>query len=155
MTEICTLKLVSSRPVRKVDVKLARRKKLSSKLQEQLAMARSMKAGERYEVIVSKRIRDQETDEHREVKLTKKLRSWWWTAVDGKTCLTIRYGARPLELVKGRNAIEIDGIDGVISSLEIVQKAVLNGELDEQIQTLAVKGKVQSGKTRAILTLRK
>lgn len=155
MTGISSLKLVSSTPVRSVDPKLARRKKLCKKLLEQLEMARGMKAGERYEVIVSKRVRDAETGEHREVRLPKKIKAWWWTAEDGKTCLTLRYGAKPLELVKGRNAIEADGIDGVIASLEVVQKAVLAGELDEQIQALAARGRSQPQTSRATLTLRK
>lgn len=155
MTGISSLKLVSSTPVRSVDPKLARRKKLCKKLLEQLEMARSMKAGERFEVIVSKRVRDPETDELREVKLPKKLRPWWWTAEDGKTYLTLRYGARTLELVKGRNAIEADGLDGVISSLEVVQKAVLVGELDEQIQILVTRTRSLQQSSRPTLTLRK
>ena len=153
MTGICSLKLISSTPVRSIDSKLARRKKLSKRLLEQLEMARSIKKGENHEVIFSKRVRDTETGELIEVNLPKKIKPWWWTSDDGKTCLTLRYGARPIELVKGRNTIEAVGIDGVISSLVVVHRALMAGELDEQIDSLLTRSRVLPA--RPTLTLRK
>jgi len=155
MTGLSTLKLVSSQPVRKSSLREIRRQKLCKKLLEQMEMARCIKDGGNYEVIVTKRVRDEETGESREVQQPKRIKPWWWTAEDGKTCLTIRYGAKPLELAKGRNAIETDSIDGVISTLGIIKSAVEAGELDAQIEGLASKDQGMNQPGRATLSLRK
>ena len=69
MTGLSTLKLVSSQPVRKSSPREIRRQKLCKKLLEQLEMARCIKAGGSYEVIVTKRVRDEETGVARAGKL--------------------------------------------------------------------------------------
>lgn len=155
MTGLNSLKLITSKPIRKSSPKEIRRQKLCKKLAEQLEMARCMQAGGTYEVIVIKQVRDEETGETREVQQPKRIKPWWWTAEDGKTCLTVRYGAKPLELVKGRNAIETDGIEGVIASLEIVRAAIEAGELDALIEGLVSKEKPVAQPGRTTLSLRK
>ncbi len=155
MTGLNSLKLVSSKPAPKSNPREIRRQKLCKKLAEQLEMARCMKAGGVHEVIVKKRERDQETGETCETQRTKNLKPWWWMASDGKTHLTVRYGAKPLELAKGRNAIETDGIDGVIRTFEIIKTAVQSGELDLQIEGLTAKTMHSQQIERETLTLKK
>jgi hypothetical protein len=58
-------------------------------------------------------------------------------------CLTVRYGARTLEVVEGKNAIETENIAGVITTLEVLRTAVDAGELDARIE--AVSGLVKAG----------
>jgi len=91
----------------------------------------------------------------KEIQHPKKIKPWWWTSVDGRTCLTVRYGVKTLELVNGRNAVETDGIDGVISTLEVVQKAAQAGELDLQIEALVSKSLDAPKPARHTLSLRK
>jgi hypothetical protein len=55
----------------------------------------------------------------------------------GKLCITVRYGARVLEVIEGRNAIEADNIAGVISTLEVLRTAVEAGELDARIDSVS------------------
>ena len=155
MTGLNALKLVSSKPTPKSNPREIRRQKLCKKLAEQLEMARCMKAGGVYEVTVTKRERDHETGETRETKRTKQIKPWWWTASDGKTHLTVRYGAKPLELVRGKNAVETEGLDGVIQTLEIIKTAVQSGELDLQIEGLTEKTMPTQKIGRETLTLRK
>jgi hypothetical protein len=155
MSGLSALKLVSSKPIPKSNPREVRRQKLSKKLLQQIEMARSIKAGSSYEAIVTKRERDPETGDTRETQQSKRIRPWWWTANDGKTHLTVRYGAKTLELVKGRNAIETDGIDGVISALETIQKATEAGELDVQIESLVKRDSDSYKSSRATLSLRK
>lgn len=155
MSGLSELKLVTSKPIPKSSPREVRRKKLFKKLLEQLEMARCIKAGGIYEVSVTKRERDPETGETREAQHSKRIRPWWWTANDGKTHLTIRYGARLLELAQGRNAIETEGIDGVIRTLEIIMTAVQAGDLDGQIDGLTVKSSSPTPNGREKLTLRK
>jgi hypothetical protein len=58
-------------------------------------------------------------------------------------CITVRYGARTLEVVEGKNAIETENIAGVITTLEVLRTAVDAGELDGRIE--AVSGLVKAG----------
>jgi hypothetical protein len=34
-------------------------------------------------------------------------RAWFWTADDGKVYISLRYGARVIEIAKGKSAIEV------------------------------------------------
>lgn len=155
MSGLSALKLVSSKPIPKSNFREIRRQKLCKKLLQQLEMARCIKTGGTYEVVITKRVKDDETGEYKEIQHPKKIKPWWWTSADGKTCLTVRYGAKTLELVDGRNAIETNGIDGVISALEVVQKAAQAGELDLQIESLVNKNSEATTTTRPTLSLRK
>ena len=67
----------------------------------------------------------------------------WWPSDNGKMCITVRYGARTLEVVDGKNAIETENIAGVITTLEVLRTAVDAGELDARIE--AVSGLVKAG----------
>jgi len=57
--------------------------------------------------------------------------------------LNIRYGAKLIELAKGKTAIEVTSADDLIKTLEIVKNAVDAGELDNQIE--AASGAVRAG----------
>ena len=155
MSGLNSLKLVSSKPIRKYSPCELRRSKLCKKLIEQLEMARRMKAGETFEVMASKPKLDIESGEIHETQRPKQVKPWWWTAEDGKIHLTIRYGSRPLELAMGCNAVETEDIDGVIRTLEIIKIAVQSGELDDQIEGLSKKPTQIDANVRQTLTLRK
>ena len=68
---------------------------------------------------------------------TSTASAWWWTADNGKTCITLRYGAKVLEISKGKNAIETAGVAEVITSLQLLKAAVDAGELDVQMEALS------------------
>ncbi len=55
----------------------------------------------------------------------------------------MRYGARTLEIMDGKNAIEADNIADVITSLQVIRSAVDAGELDKRIE--AVTSKIKDG----------
>lgn len=67
----------------------------------------------------------------------------WWSNTDGKICLTVRYGAKPLELSKGKPTVEVGVADHLVGILEIIKKAVETGELDAQIEVAS--GALRSG----------
>ena len=56
----------------------------------------------------------------------------WWEA-GGKLNLTVRYGARIIELAKGKNSIELENFAAVLPTLDLIRKAVEAGELDEAV----------------------
>ena len=74
-----------------------------------------------------------------------------------KLCITVRYGARTLEIVEGKNAIETDSIADVIASLQVIRSAVDAGELDRRIDAVMAQVKAGSAKepeTRGRSTLK-
>jgi hypothetical protein len=84
------------------------------------------------------------------VEVPKRLKPWWWKDEKGKFCITVRYGARSLEIVEGKNAIETDSMADVITSLQVIQAAVDAGELDTRIDAAMSLGK--SGAAKAAVT---
>ena len=83
-----------------------RRNKLLNKLREQLLIVRSDFGGEPYKP--KKRIwLTNEAGEKELVERDKKVRRWYWRNGD-KWFFQLRYGAKVLDLGKGRNAVEVD-----------------------------------------------
>ena len=63
-------------------------------------------------------------------EVPKRIKRWWCENVDGSAQLTIRYGSKPLEIVKGKNAIACESVAVISSTLECVRQAVIDGEFD-------------------------
>jgi hypothetical protein len=61
----------------------------------------------------------------------------------------VRYGARTLEIVEGKNAIETDSIADVIASLQVIRSAVDAGELDRRIDAVITQVKAGMAKQPA------
>jgi len=57
----------------------------------------------------------------------------------GKVCICIRYGAKLIELAKGKSAIEVSSGEELIKTLELIKRAVEAGELDSQIEIASTK----------------
>lgn len=51
--------------------------------------------------------------------------------------MQVRYGAKVLELAKGKTAIEVGSTDNLIPTLEALKAAVAAGELDTQIESVS------------------
>ena len=143
MSGLSALKLVQAKRQGGNSPKHARRQKLSNKLHEQIQLAKAQQSGGEFAPTKVRTVRDEVTGESRKVEVPKKLKPWWWTDEKGKLCVTIRYGARILEIVEGKNAIETDNIADVITSLQVIRTAVDSGELDKRID--AVMGQVKAG----------
>ena len=58
-------------------------------------------------------------------------------------CVALRYGAKAVELAKGKSAVEVSSSEEVISVLEVFQRAVTAGELDTQLE--ATSGALREG----------
>jgi hypothetical protein len=143
MSGLNALKLVTSKRQQGNSPQQSRRQKLSSKLDEQIQLAKAQQSGAEFSSVKIRTIKDDATGESRKVEVPKKLKPWWWTDDKGKLCITVRYGARTLEIVEGKNAIETDSIADVITSLQVIRTAVDLGELDKRIDV--VMGQVKAG----------
>ena len=143
MSGLSALKLVQAKQSQGTSPKHARRQKLSSKLHEQIQLAKAEQAGTQYQPTKLRTVKDAVTGESRKVEIPKRIKAWWWPSENGKLCITVRYGARTLEVIEGKNAIETDSIADVITSLQVIRTAVDSGELDKRID--AVMGQVKAG----------
>ena len=154
MSGLSALKLVQAKPEKGNSPQHARRQKLSAKLAEQIQLAKAQQSGTEFSPVRVRTVKDEATGQSRKVEVPKKLKPWWWTDDKGKLCITVRYGARTLEIVEGKNAIETDNIADVITSLQVIHAAVDAGELDKRIDAVMgmikeviVKDDVPKGRT--------
>ena len=143
MSGLSALKLVQAKREKGNSPQHARRQKLSTKLAEQIQLAKAQQSGAEFSPVRVRTVKDEATGQSRKVEVPKKIKPWWWTDEKGKLCITVRYGARTLEIVEGKNAIETDNISDVIASLQVIRAAVDSGELDKRID--AVMGQVKAG----------
>ena len=142
MSTFSTLKLVNAKKPTEVPPILHRRYKLSNRVWEQLQLAKAKKEGGNFTTKKFKTVKDIEGS-RRSVEIERQVRPWWFVSAEGKVCLNIRYGAKLIELAKGKSAIEIANADDLIKTLELVKSAVDAGELDTQIESAS--GAVRAG----------
>ncbi len=69
--------------------------------------------------------------------MPKRVKPWWFTDDSGKLCLVVKYDTKPLELEKGKVAIELTAQADLIPTLETLKAAVIAGELDAQIKVMS------------------
>lgn len=157
MSGLNALKLVHAKREIANSPQHARRQKLSIKLAEQIQLAKAQQAGTEFAPVRIRSIMDEATGLSRKVEVPKRLKPWWWKDEKGKLCITVRYGARTLEIVDGKNAVETESIADVITSLQVIHAAVDAGELDRRIDAALGNGKLsvtKSPNTSARMTLK-
>ena len=118
-----------------------RREKLIAKLDEQFALAQAQSEGRRYVVMKAAWTRDADGNKQR-VQREKVVRPWWWPEGDGLS-LVVRYGAKQIELSRGKRAISIAQPGQLPDVLTTLIAAVKAGELDAAMESAvsATKGK--------------
>ena len=138
MSALATLKLSAAKKSQSISPASLRRNKLSKKIWEQIELAKANASGSTF---TTKRFRNIKNDDgtSRNVELHKRVRAWWWTAENGKLTLNLRYGARVIEIAKGKSAVEVGAISDLVPTLELLKKAVEAGELDTQLESASIK----------------
>lgn len=132
MSFISTLKLTEYKPQQVNGGIFARRRKLLDKLEQQIQLATNP------DYAPSKTVWVQGEDGiERKVEVAKRVKRWWVENLDGTVTLTVRYGSKPIELAKGKNAIELSGLDEVGKVLVGMKQAVFDGELDNILTSQA------------------
>ena len=130
-----TLKLTTAKRTKTISPVAYRRDRLARRLAEQIALAKAQRDGTSYVATKIGKVLDVETGEKRTVQLNKRVKEWWFTADTGKICVALRYGATLIELAKGKTAVELASKNELISTLEMLYKAVQDGELDTQLES--------------------
>ena len=138
MSTLNALKLSAAKKSLNTTPVVHRRNKLGKKLWEQIQLAQAHLAGKQFTTTRFQTVRD-EDGVRRSVEVPKRVRAWWWNSDNGKIALNVRYGARVVELAKGKSTIEVAAPTDLIPTLELIKKAVEAGELDAQIEAAALK----------------
>ena len=135
-TLLSTLKLVTAIRATQISPTIQRRNKLIAKIDEQIALAHAAANGTTYQPTKFKNVVNAEgISEYKQVP--KKVRAWWWANDAGKVNLVVRYGARVIELAKGKNSIELENEAAILPTLDLIKKAVEAGELDSAISAVS------------------
>jgi len=127
------LKFVAAKRSTSVSPVVARRNKLLKKLFEQEQLVQAEIAGNDYSPTKLKKITDKEGNSS-VVEVKKRVRNWSYTGDDGKLYVVVKYGSKPIEFSKGKQAIEVGDKNGLLKVLSVIKAAVAEGELDAQIE---------------------
>jgi len=136
MNAISKLKLVAVQADHRSPA-LSRRHKLNAQIATQIAIAKAQTEVAVFAATRQKFVQDAQTGERKAVQVSKRVNPWWFPAPNGKIALALRYGAKPIELAKGKNAIEVNTMDELLTTLELIREAVSAGELDTHIEQAA------------------
>lgn len=129
---LSTLALTNGQRTIQLNVVEQRRHKLKTQLAEQRQLAEAEANGASYIPSKTKKIVDSDTGEVKTLTVPKRIKTWWWKNEAGRTLLAVKYGARTLEIAKGKNSIEVQ--DGqLLQVLSTLEQAIDAGELDAAI----------------------
>jgi ABC-type phosphate/phosphonate transport system ATPase subunit len=145
-TTLAGLKLTTAQKGSNISPIQQRRNKMGKRLWEQIQLALAQQAGGSFAPTKFRSITDKETGLRKQVEMPKRVKAWWFTTDNGKTAISVRYGARILELARGKFAVEIATPADLVPTLEVIKAAVEAGELDAQLEATA--GSLRSGFNR-------
>ena len=137
-TLLQSLKVTAAKKAVGNNPQVLRRMKLARKLWEQIQLAKSQADGTNFTMTRFRSVVDPDGS-RRSVETPRRVRAWWWTTETNRLALNIRYGARKLEIIKGKSAVEMATVADLVPTLELIKQAVEAGELDAQIEAAAVK----------------
>ena len=139
MATLASFKLSAQQKATATSASQVRRSKLVKALQEQISFAKAQQSGATYTAVKFRSIQDPETGLRKIVETSKRVKQWWFATDNGKLALNVRYGARMLELSRGKFAIEIASEKELVPTLEALKTIAASGELDTQIEAASIK----------------
>jgi hypothetical protein len=145
MATLTSLKLSAAQKNSSLTGAQVRRTKMLKAIGEQIAIAKAVQAGAQ-PIITKLRSVTTETGERTLVETNKRVKQWWFATDNGKLAINLRYGARMLELAKGKFAIEVASEKELVPTLEALKSIAAAGELDAAIETASVKLREGFGK---------
>jgi hypothetical protein len=138
-TVLSSLKVINAVKQVANDSTQFRREKLCKKLDEQINLAIAVSEGNTYTVKRQRNIKDKDSGLTTTVEVNKRVRQWWFVNRDtNKVALQLRYGTKVIEFAKGKNAIEVNSGEELITTLQKLRTATMSGELDEIITTTSL-----------------
>lgn len=145
MSVLNELKFVAAKRTTSVSPVVARRNKLLKKLYEQEAVVKAELEGTTYKPVKLKTVKDADGNS-KTVEVAKRVKRWAYTGEDGKLYFVVFYGSKLIEFAKGKQAIEVGDVVGLLNTIAVIKQAVAAGELDAQIESVAGAIKSRIGK---------
>ncbi len=139
MTALAGLKLTAAQKPTQMSPVQQRRNKMAKRLWEQMELAKAQQSGSTFAPTRFRSVVQNDTGQRIQVEQAKRIKQWWFVADNGKLVLSVRYGTKVLEMAKGKWAVEIGTDKDLVPTLELLKGAVLDGELDAQIEAAANK----------------
>ena len=133
-----SLKVTAAKKTVSNNPQVLRRMKLARKLWEQIQLAKSQAEGTTFTLTKFRSATDPDGS-RRSVEIPRRVRAWWWNGDNGKIALNVRYGAKVVEIAKGKSTIEVATHTDLIPTLELLKRGVEAGELDIQLESASVK----------------
>jgi hypothetical protein len=137
-----TLKFTEFKPNTAASGVAERRRKLAAKIEEQLKLAMDGSFQPMKQIWTTG-----EDGVRRQQERAKRVKRWWLEGTDGTVLLTVRYGSKPIEFAKGKNAIQLTSKAEVEGTLRNLKLAVLAGEFDslvaDQVKRMARKSVIK------------
>ena len=132
------LKVVTAVKSHKLPPILLKRSRVIDKLLIQLECAKAKSDGREH---FNKQIRTVKSDtgEKTQVEHVLKVRQWWYRNSDGRLVFEVRYANKTIELAKGKTGIEVENLATLIPAIELLIKAVENGELDKSLDAVVTR----------------
>jgi len=139
MATLASLKLSAVQKSTSVSASQIRRTKLLKALGEQISLAKAQQNGDSFSVTKFRSVVDTATGVRKLVESNKRVKQWWFATDNGKLAINVRYGARMLELARGKFAIEVASEKELVPTLEALKTIAATGELDAQIEAASIK----------------
>ena len=136
MSSLISLKLVSAQKPNSITPTINRRNILSSQLFHQIELAKALSENRQYIPTTQKVIKDKVTGERTSIEKSVRVKKMWWS-VDNKVYLQVKYASKVLELSKGKNSVEVSSPTELINAITVIKKAVDEGALDAQIESVS------------------
>lgn len=136
MSVLNELKFVAAKRSTSHSPIVTRRNKLLKKLFEQEAVVKAELEGTTYKPVKQKTVKNADGTSNT-IEVAKRVKRWAYTGDDGKVYFVVFYGNKLIEFAKGKQAIEVGDVSGLLNAIAVIKAAVVAGELDTQIESVA------------------
>jgi len=140
---LSSLKVIARPKIEPKPPVLGKRLKLIEKLEQQKEMAVCMIENRRFEAFRDKKVKNPETGEVTVQRRPTTVRPWYYDS-DDHYYLEVKVNNKPIELQKGKPAIDVGDKAKLPEVIETIIKATESGELDEFLLKPAVQKKTKS-----------
>ncbi|MBU3618799.1 DUF6641 family protein [Polynucleobacter sp. JS-Fieb-80-E5] len=124
-----------------------RRNKLSNKLWEQIQLAKSQL--EHTHFIIKRRVTVKDLEgNYKKIERPKRIKPWWYMAMNGSLCLSVFYGSKRIEIIPGKTSINVANMTDLITTLELLKFETEKGSLDGAIEIASSALKLNFNKNR-------
>ncbi len=136
MSSLTSLKLVNAQKPQQVAPIIIRRNLLSTQLFHQIELAKALNENRQYTPSQIKVVKDKISGLRQTVEKSIRVKPIWWSA-DNKVYIQVKYSNKVLELVKGKNSVEVASSSDLINAITVIKKGVDEGALDAQIESVS------------------